>query len=727
MPPSHGPRAAAPEGPAAVRLNTSIADLPGAGKHRAAAWRRLGVNTLFDLLRHLPHRYEWEAAESGVADLTANVLGSTRGTLTSARWVPGHGRAKARFEGVLDDGQGQMHLVWFNASYLRDQLHPGMTLRVQGRIGRYRGQPQMVNPRWERLDAEGAAPLKDQRLCPIYPATDDLSTLMVERQIGAVLDDALKLVADPLPDDMRRRLAMPSLAEAYRMLHRPADEDEPAAGRRRLAFNELLLLQLGIVMKRRFTQTQLAAPPLRFSDAIDRHIRARFPFPLTAAQEKVIAQITADLRRDRPMNRMLQGDVGSGKTVVALYALLLAVANRCQGALMAPTQLLAEQHFASIAAILAGSSVRMELLTAGRAASGSEDRRLQLGRIKRGEIDLVVGTQALLTDKAKFKDLAVVVVDEQHRFGVLQRAALKQRGDMTADAVALRKPRVPHSLVMTATPIPRTLSLTVFGDLDVSTIDQLPPGRTPIATHVLPPDKADAVYRRMAQRLAAGDQAYVVVPTIDAAGHETADQLKSVRGHARLLQEHYCAGFRVAAVHGRLKRRTREVIMDRFRRGEIHVLVATTVIEVGVDVPNASIMIVEHAERFGLAQLHQLRGRIGRGAHGRENVCLLIADAATDDARQRLEAIAGTTDGFKIAEADLAIRGIGEFFGTRQHGAPPLRVAQIPRDMDLLKLARREAESIIDADPTLRESPWAKLRGPLLKQYGQTLGLVDVG
>ncbi len=717
-----------------LRLGGPLTQLSWIGPRRAAAaWKRLGIETVGELLRHVPSRYVWEAAESNVGDLIPDAIGTTRGVIVATRCVPGYGkRGKARFEATLDDGSRKMLLTWFNALYLRDNIHPGMTVHVHGKVGSYSGQPQMINPRWQRLDDQGAAPLRNQRLRPIYPATEDLPSPLIDRVIDTALDLALPLLTDPLPADMRERLALPPLAEAYRMLHRPTDEDQPPAGRRRLAFNELLLLQLGIAMKRRFTQTQLAATPLRFTTAIDQHIRARFPFPLTAAQERVVTEIAADLQRDRPMNRLLQGDVGSGKTVVALYALLLAVADRRQGALMAPTELLAEQHYASIAAMLAGSNVRLELMTAGQGAAGSDPRKAQRRRIERGEVDLVVGTQALLTDKLKFKDLALVVVDEQHRFGVMQRATLRQRGEMEGDTIAMKKPRVPHSLVMTATPIPRTLSLTVFGDLDVSTIDQLPPGRTPVATHVLPPDKAEAVYRRVAQRLSAGDQAYVVVPAIDAsgldaAGHETASQLKNVREHAHLLQERYCAGFRVAAVHGRLKRKTREAIMDRFRRGEIHVLVATTVIEVGVDVPNASIMVIEHAERFGLAQLHQLRGRVGRGTHGRDNVCILLAEPRTDDAAQRLTAIAATTDGFQIAEADLAIRGIGEFFGTRQHGAPPLRVARIPADMDLLALARREAQAIVDIDPTLHDPPWNALRQPLMKQYGETLGLIDVG
>jgi ATP-dependent DNA helicase RecG len=425
--------------------------------------------------------------------------------------------------------------------------------------------------------------------------------------------------------------------------------------------------------------------------------------------------------------------------VVALYALLMAVADRRQGALMAPTELLAEQHSMSIGRMLGGSNVRLALLTGTQPPPGTPERDALLRRIASGEVDLVIGTHALLTEHVRFADLAVVVVDEQHRFGVQQRAMLRERpseprlhpaGDSGLAAAAQKAPSPtpsPHYLVMTATPIPRTLSLTVFGDLDVSVINSLPPGRTPITTRVVEPAQTDEVYGYLGQRLARREQAYVVLPAIEESGEDSAAQLKGVRQHARQLQHRLGEEYRVAAIHGRLKRQTREMIMDRFRRGLIHVLVATTVIEVGVDVPNATVMVVEHAERFGLAQLHQLRGRVGRNADGRRSVCVLIAEPGTEDARQRLEALRSTTDGFRIAEHDLAIRGMGEFFGTRQSGMPPLRVASIPDDMELLQMARRDAAALIEADPELTAEEHSLLRKVLWRQYGQALGLIDVG
>jgi len=706
---------------APVRLSTPIKDLSGVGPRRAQQFNRLEVATVSDLIKHLPARYEREFAEGTVADLPMEGLGSARGTVINCRWVQG-GAGSGRFQATIQDHSDRIHLIWFNARYLVDKLKPGMLIRVQGKVKAFGGYPQMTNPKWEAI-VEGTEPgTKNDRLKPIYPSTEGLSSDAIEKQVAAVLPLVLGQLVDPLPADSIRIHNMPPLAAAFRMAHGPAHEEEAASARRRLAFNELLLLQLGIAIKRHFNETSLSAPPLRWSAAIDEHIRARFPFALTAAQESVIKEIATDLQRDRPMNRLVQGDVGSGKTVVALYALLMAVAAREQGAMMAPTELLAEQHFQSISAMLAGSNVRLALLVGGQPAAR---RNALLKSIEAGELDIIVGTHALLTSTVKFKNLAVVVVDEQHRFGVMQRAALKSgKGD---DYRKQKRVRAPHCLVMTATPIPRTLSLTVFGDLDISTITGLPPGRAPIITRVVPPQKADDVYRYMVERLAKGEQAYVVVPVIDATGSESATQLKNVRAHAKLLQDKFCRDYKVAAIHGQLERQSRERIMHRFRKGEVHVLVATTVIEVGVDVANASIMIVEHAERFGLSQLHQLRGRVGRGSDGRKSLCVFIAEPTTEEATKRMDAIGSTNDGFKIAEVDFEVRGMGDIFGTRQHGALPLRIARLPEHMDLLQLARRDAGNIINSDPHLAAKDHTLLRKVLLREYGETLGLVDVG
>ena len=711
-----------------MRLADDVRSLPGVNVARARLLARLGIHTASDLLRHLPTRYQHETGEQPIADLVVDTVGSARGIIAAMRWV-GSYRGKSRLEATLQDDSDTLRLVWFNAGYLRKKLTAGMQLRVQGKVKRYvEGRYfEIINPRFEVLDETDDAPAHEERLRPIYPATEDLPSGQIERLIADALPRLLPLVRDPLPEPVRQHHAMPRLAEAYRMIHQPADEEQAASARRRLAFNELFLLQLGIAVKRAYVAHRLAAPPLKHNAAIDEHIRARLPFELTPAQQRVCAQIAADLTRPRPMNRLLQGDVGSGKTVVALYGLLMAVAERKQGALIAPTELLAEQHFASISAMLAGSQVRLALLTGAQPPPNSAERRALEQRLKQGEVDLVVGTHALLTERVRFQDLAVVVIDEQHRFGVAQRAAFRSRA--ASAAAAEGKLATPHHLVMTATPIPRTLSLTLFGDLDVSTIDELPPGRGRIVNRLVEPARAPLVYEHMRQRLARGEQAYVVVPAVEAGGDrtETAAQLKSVREHAQMLGRLFGDAFRVAHIHGRMKRRTREAVMDRFRRGRINVLVATTVIEVGVDVPNATMMVIEHAERFGLAQLHQLRGRVGRATDGRTSVCAFIGEPTTEQARQRLEAITSTNDGFRIAELDLEIRGMGEFFGTRQAGLPPLRVAEIPRDLELLQLARRDAMAVVELDPTLEAEEHATLRRLLLSQYGEALGLIDVG
>jgi len=738
-----------------LRLNNPVEKIGLVTERHAAGMARLGISSISDLIRHLPVKYEKQSAECPLSSLTVGPVVSTRGMIVATRMVPTvrmgkrpSPRSKPRFEATLEDHSGQLTVSWFNAPYLQKRLLPGLTIRIKGKASVYRRKLHMINPKWELLENPSQVRPHRQTLRPIYRATEQLPSAAIEQIIGKILPNMLKLIVDPLPADLVRTHAMVPLADAYRMAHMPQEVQHTRTARRRLAFNELLLLQLGIALKRKYNQTQLEAPVLRWSNAIDHHIRGRFPFDLTKAQNKVLSEIIADLQKPIPMNRLVQGDVGAGKTVVALYALLMAVANRKQGALMAPTELLAEQHYLSISRMLQGSNVRMTMLSGGQSSAGSRQRTATLSAIKKGDYDIVIGTQALVGDTVAFKDLAVVVIDEQHRFGVLQRAAFRtpSKGESTHIASdGMRSPLArqscPHYLVMTATPIPRTLSLTVFGDLDISTITSLPPGRTPIVTRMVEPTQTDKVYTHLAKRLSQGEQAYVVVPAIDAPTDchdgpayndrvrraETAKQLKSVRAQAKILAEKYLSNQTIGIIHGRMKQSTRAAVMDRFRRGKIDCLVATTVIEVGVDVPNATMMVIEHAERFGLSQLHQLRGRIGRGSDGKKSLCVFVAQPTTEEATKRLNAIVQTNDGFKIAEHDLAIRGMGDFFGTRQHGMPPLRVARIPGDMELLGLARRNAQATVDADPNLADPSHHLLRQVLIQQYGEMLGLIDVG
>ncbi|MEO0482083.1 MAG: ATP-dependent DNA helicase RecG [Planctomycetota bacterium] len=690
-------------------LTSRLADVRGISKNRAEDLARLGLTNVGRLLAHLPSRHEWLEPESGLEGVEADANVSIIGEVTACRPVT-YGRP--RFEAVLSDGEHRVELVWFNQVWLRNKIHAGVRLRVQGRTKSRGGTVQIANAKWEVLKPEedDPAPTRTQRtLRAIYPAGDGVTTDEIAEAMGKIVPWAPALIEDHLPDAYRREKAMPTLADAYRMQHRPESDAEVAESQRRLAFDELLLLQLGVHLKRAERRATLKAPKLDATEAIDAHIRERLPHTLTEQQDKVVREICADLAKPTPANRLIQGDVGSGKTLVAVYAMLLAVATGSQGALMAPTEILAEQHFASIRELLSGSRVSVELLTGG--VTG-EARDSLLRRLASGGVDLVIGTHALLTESVRFKDLAIAVIDEQHRFGVHQRAALREKMDEPNSS--------PHVLVMTATPIPRTLAITVFGDLDVSTIDGLPPGRQPVHTRSVRTEQRDDVYAWVRARVEAGDQAYVVAPGIDAEG------VTGVRRLVKELGEGPLEGLRVAALHGKLTRTTRERVMGRFRTGQIDVMVATTVIEVGVDVANATVMVVEDADRFGLAQLHQLRGRVGRGQ--KKSACVLIAGPTpTEVGERRREIMAAVSDGFVLAERDRELRGPGEIFGARQSGLPPFKVADLMRDRELLAMARRDAAAWVERSPKLALDEEITLRRRLLKAYGEALQLADVG
>tara|TARA_R110002096_G_scaffold173781_5_gene348491 strand:- start:139762 stop:141939 length:2178 start_codon:yes stop_codon:yes gene_type:complete len=721
--------------PASRSLTTPVADLPGVSPYAAGKLQTLGAANLGQLLTHLPHRHEWIRARAGLNDLQAGVIGSAIGEISALK-VSGFGR-KARLQVVIiDDEGGRLDLVFFNQAFLAKKLEPGMFLNVQGTPKIYGPGLQMANPTFTIIPESQLEQLQstdqDDEYRPVYPATEGLTSPQINDIIKSVLTEACALLKDHLPDDFRTARALPALAEAYRMFHAPSDEDEVGIAKRRLAYDELLLLQLGVHMKRAHLRSTLQSPALPTSPEIDQRINARIPFTLTPDQDRVAKEIARDLSFTTPTNRLIQGDVGSGKTVVALSAMLRAIAHGHQAALMAPTELLAEQHYLSISDMLKGSSTRIALLTGSMPA---EMRSATLALIESGEIDLIVGTHALVSDTVAFHSLAVAIIDEQHRFGVEQRAKLRVKGTIKPGMQAPNE--TPHVIVMTATPIPRTIGLTIFGDLDISTIEHLPQGRKPITTKLVTPDKRSTVYNWLNEKIKQGQQAFIVVPAIEPGGKTSATlhsdgssfggkgPTRNLRDLKKELEGGELHDVTIASMHGKLKRDTRERIMHRFRKGEIDCLIATTVIEVGVDVPNACVIVIEDADRFGLAQLHQLRGRVGRG--DQPSVCVLVADPKTDDGKLRLQAMVESTSGFILAQRDLEIRGPGDVFGTRQSGMPPFKVANPLEDHELLGMARRDAAEWIDRSPKLEAPDESLIRRRLLKAHGQWLGVGDVG
>ena len=699
-----------------ITLTTPIASIPGVSIEHAHKLEQLGVTNVGKLLTHLPHRHEWIRAQSGLGDLEVGVIGSAIGEVSATK-ISGFGR-KARFQAVLQDETGRLDLVFFNQSFLAKKISAGMHLRVQGKPTKYGPGLQMSNPTFNIIPIEELATLsadQDDEYRPVYPATEGISSQQIMTIVRKVLDQGCALLDDHLSEEFRKARELPTLRDAYHMMHAPESESDVHSARRRLAYDELLMLQLGVHMKRAHLRRTLKAPALARTPEINERILSRMPFTLTPAQQRVVDEISRDVALQTPTNRLVQGDVGSGKTIVALDAMLLAIAHGHQAALMAPTEILAEQHYLSMSEMLKGSSVRLELLTGSMSAS---EREGVVSKIASGDVDLVIGTHALVSDRVEFHSLAIAVIDEQHRFGVEQRAKLRVKGGKEHES------ETPHVIVMTATPIPRTIGLTIFGDLDISTIDQLPPGRTPVITKHVTQEKRSTVYRWVNEKIKQGDQVFIVVPAIEP-GTKGETQVRDLRTLMKELQGGELHDVHIAALHGKLKRDTREHIMHRFRAGKIDCLIATTVIEVGVDIPNATVMIIEDADRFGLAQLHQLRGRVGRGE--KLGVCVLIANPSTDDGIKRLQAMVDTTSGFVLSETDLEIRGAGDVFGTRQSGAPPFLVADPFKEFELLQMARRDAAEWISQSPVLDRAEDALARRRLLKAHGQWLGLGDVG
>ncbi|CAN5485596.1 ATP-dependent DNA helicase RecG [soil metagenome] len=659
--------------------------LPGVGSATAEQLARLGINQVADLLWHLPVRHE-DFSQLRTID---KLQPGEQVTVVANLWDLKERKISMKREmvqGILADGTGTLHATWWS-KYVRNQLTIGSTMRFSGKVGLYMGQKTLDNPVFEDLDDDMVA---TGRLSPVYGLTEGLTNKRLRNMIRQVVEEYVHFMADPLPKSLRDEYQLPELATALQQMHFPDSQELLDAARRRLAFEEFFYIQLGVQQRRRELQ-QTKAQPLESDLALIERFTTALPFALTGAQSRVFDEIAQDLRRGVPMTRLLQGDVGSGKTAVAAGAMWIAASNGAQSALLAPTQILAEQHYRSLSKLLSpltrgdGEPIKVALLT-GRVGGAERERLLE--ELRSGAIDVVVGTTALIQEQVEFSNLAFVVVDEQHRFGVEQRGVLRNKAA-----------RQPHLLVMSATPIPRSLALTIYGDLDVSVINEMPPGRIPIKTRFFRPGERERLYNFLRREAKEGRQAFIIYPLVEES--EKLDVGAAVEAHERLSKEVF-ADLRLALLHGRMTGAEKDEIMRAFADGEYDVLVSTSVIEVGIDVPNASLIIIEDAERFGLAQLHQFRGRVGRGQHS--SYCALVSKAENADAEARLHVLEATNDGFELAEKDMELRGPGDFLGTRQSGLPDLRIAHLS-DVANLTLAREDAQNLFARDPFLNQYP----------------------
>ena len=687
-------------------LDTSLQYVTGVGPQRAKLLAKLGLTTVEDALFHLPSRHEDRSQLVALARVTEGESRTCAGTIRGVS-PPPRGRSRAPLSVLLGDGSGFLTAVWFNQPYLERVFKRGQRLIVHGKVGRYGSGPLQMQVKDYEIAEEGEDDtLHTGRLVPVYRLTQGLTQRPLRVLLKRLLDGYAHLVAEPLPEALRARHRLLGISAALKAGHFPLAADDHAAARRRLVFDDFFLLQLGLAIRRQ-RQGRQRGLSMKPAGTLARRLLESLPFSLTSAQERVWRELRTDMAEPYPMNRLIQGDVGSGKTVVAGLGVLTAIEAGYQAAFMAPTEILAEQHRLTLGGLLRPLGVEVALLT--NAVKGKARAEL-LAAAANGEIGCVVGTHALVQEGVRFKKLGLVVVDEQHRFGVAQRATLRGKGES------------PDVLVMTATPIPRTLALTLYGDLDVSVIDELPPGRKPVVTVARPEGKRRAIYDFLREQVVAGRQVYVVCPLVE---ESEATDLRAATEMAERLQQSVFPELCVGLLHGRMGVTDKERVMREFKEGRVQVLVSTTVIEVGIDVPNASVMLIEHAERFGLSQLHQLRGRVGRGPW--KSYCILLTAARSEDARRRIAAMTATHDGFRIAEVDLTLRGPGDFFGTRQSGLPEFRVADLLRDAAVLEEARRDAIAIVQRDPRLLEPEHRSLRLALLTRWRGKLDLANVG
>lgn len=659
-------------------LDSPVTVLQGVGPRQAERFARLGVSTIRDMLYLFPRRYD---DYSQLKPINRLVYGEEV-TIIAQVWDAGTRTTRGGgqiFKASLSDGTGFVEATWFNQPYLADKIKAGQQIVVSGRVDEYLGRLCFNSPEWEPVEEEL---LHTARLVPIYPLTEGINARWLRRLMKRTVDYWSKRLPDHLPPSVRAEEGLVDLNTAIAQIHFPDDKESLARARYRLAFDELFLLQIGLLRRRRKWRS---APgrPLPIADEALRAFIRHLPYELTGAQRRALSQIIADMRTDQPMNRLLQGDVGSGKTVVAAIAMAMAVQVGAQAAMMAPTEILAEQHYRTISSLFERTSGAQPVIRLLTGSISNQERSELYAGLANGSIHIAIGTHALIQEGVQFKNLALTVIDEQHRFGVRQRAALRQKGYN------------PHLLVMTATPIPRSLELTIWGHLDVSVIDEMPPGRKPVSTRVILPTERERAYAFLRHQVKQGRQAFIICPLIEES--EKIEAKAAVEEHRR-LQEEVFPDLRLGLLHGRMKSAEKEAIMAQFARGELDVLVATPVVEVGIDIPNATVMLIEGADRFGLAQLHQFRGRVGRGEH--ESYCLLVSDSFSEEAQERLQAVEATHDGFALAQKDLEMRGPGEFLGTRQSGLPDLKLASVA-DIALIQRAREAACRFFEMDPDL--------------------------
>jgi ATP-dependent DNA helicase RecG len=686
----------------AERLASPVQFVKGVGPQRAEKLKKLGVETVEQLLFYLPRDYQDLTDLRPIGKLEAGKLQTVRGKIVDLDAKETH-KGGSLAAALVDDGSGRVRAVWFDQPMAIKRFNVGDTVLFSGKPAWRMGCWEMAHPQVQMTeDASLAEPF-----LPVYPLTEDLRIGDLRRILRIAVTEYAADVPETMPAEMLAAHRFPGIATALAQAHFPPDRESGEAARRRLAFEEFLLLQLAMALRQRDIRDDRQAPRLEANEKVDDRIRRLFPFKLTGDQNKAVADVCADLASGKPMNRLLQGDVGSGKTAVAAYALLVAVAAQHQAALMAPTELLAQQHWRTLDQYLSKSRVRRLLLTGSNPAA---ERSRSLAAIRAGEVDLVVGTQAIIQKDVEFAKLGLVVIDEQHKFGVRQRAHFRHKG---ID---------PHYLIMSATPIPRTLTMTVFGDLDVSIIREQPPGRKPVRTYLVEPKDHAKSYEFVCKKLIEGRQAYVICPLVEQSGKI---EIRSAEQMAAQLRAGVFAKFRVGLVHGRMDDGTREAAMEAFRAGQTQVLVSTLVVEVGIDVPNATVMIIADAERFGLSQLHQLRGRISRGSY--PGFCFLFATPNNADAVARLKALVDTTDGFRIAEEDLRLRGPGQFLGTRQHGLPERRLGDLIRDEPLIRAARDDARRLVRDDPRLEQPDHQMLRDAMRRRFGAAIDFATVG